>query len=236
MLDPNDRHYLAHAKGLFSPESIDMVYRHFEAIEQTRQTELRSTTDEQRVRIGAATDALRLDDMWYEPWRQFAPESLERNRPFTWVLFPVQLRHVTVINHLVPWHQDIGYVRRMQRIHARLVTCFVPLDPDPANGSTLEFAVGPHHEATHRPVGDHGAVIEQDFAETVRFELKRGDAILFGDHVPHRTVAAANGNIDRRSFEYRLVVPSEALDDKDYFDIEANCFVRTDGTRKEKIA
>jgi len=124
----------------------------------------------------------------------------------------------------------------MQRVHSRLITCFVPLDPDPTNGSTLEFAVGTHDEAVHRPVGDHGAVIEQDFGNTVRFQLERGDAIIFGDRVPHRTVPARNGNIDRRSFEYRLVVPDDALDDKDYFDIEAKCFVRTDGTRNEKIA
>jgi len=53
-----------------------------------------------------------------------------------------------------------------------------------------------------------------------------GDAIIFGDHVPHRTVPAANGSINRRSFEFRMVLPAEALPEKDYFDLETRTYVR----------
>ena len=235
MLAANDRYLLQHFKGLLSAKILDDTYRHFKSIEASRQSELRSETDEQRVRIGSATDALRFDQMWYEPWRHVNSDNIARLRPFTWLLYPVQLRHVTAAGHLVPWHQDIGYVRRMKRIHSQLITCFVPIDPDPTKGSTLEFARGSFDEFSHKPAGDHGAVIEQDFSNTVHFQLARGDAIVFGDHVPHRTIPSADGNIDRRSFEYRLVVPSQALDDKDYFDIESRCFVRTDGSKRDQI-
>ena len=35
---------------------------------------------------------------------------------------------------------DAGYVRLMARKHVRLITCFVPLEPDPARCASLEFA------------------------------------------------------------------------------------------------
>jgi hypothetical protein len=236
MLAANDRYLLRHMDGLFSAQILEQTYRHFESIEASRQNDLRTETDEQRVRIGSATDALRFDAMWYEPWRHIAAEKVDDLRPFTWVLYPVQLRHVTAAGHLVPWHQDIGYVRRMKRVHPKLITCFVPLDPNPAQRSTLEFARGSFDEFFHHPVGDHGAVIkEREFSSTIHFQLAQGDAILFGDHVPHRTIPSPQGTIDRRSFEYRLVVPSDALDDKDYFDIESRCFVRTDGSKRDRI-
>ena len=175
-----------------------------------------------------------MDPRWYDPWRGAAPALIERLRPYTWLLFPVQLRHITQSGHLVPWHQDAGYVRLMPRRHSRLITCFVPLEPDPAACASLEFSEGDYEELAHEPYEGHGAALSgRDFGRLRRFELAFGDALIFGDHAPHRTVPAADGTIDRRSFEYRFVTPDEALPDKDYFDIEADAFVRTDGSRRE---
>lgn len=68
--------------------------------------------------------------------------------------------------------------------HLRAITCFVPIEPIPADVSTLEFASGDYPLLPHEAKGDHGAAIERErFADTTRFDLASGDALLFGDHV-----------------------------------------------------
>ncbi len=180
-----------------------------------------------RFDIGASSDAFRLDERWYDIWREVTPDVVAYFRPYTWIVFPVHIRHVSTLAHLVPWHQDAAYVALMARQHQRVVTCFVPVEFAPSAGSTLELALGEFPLLLHKPDGNHGAGIDGiDFQSVVRYELRFGDAIVFGDHVPHRTVPAMNGMIERRSFEYRMVRPEEALWNKDYFDLETRSFVR----------
>jgi hypothetical protein len=230
MLDPDDRWLLRHLPGLFDRAVLADVVAHFEAREAQLPTTARSERDAAKQRIGAAVDALRLDPTWYDVWR--APRLAGLFAPFTWVTFPVQLRHVHAPEHLVPWHQDEGYMRLLSRRHTRVITCFVPLEPDPTRASTLEFATGRHAAHEHRALGGHGAAMTEPDGPKVRFALAFGDAMVFGDHVPHQTVPAADGAIDRRSFEFRLVVPADAMADKDYFDLTTGMFTRTDGSTR----
>jgi hypothetical protein len=184
--------------------------------------------------LGTIIDAVRFNAAWYDPWRD-APDTLvARLQPFTWVTFPVQIRHVFKTEHLVPWHQDVGYQRVLgSRGHGRHITCFVPLDDKPATTSTLEFAIGDFSEIAHAPQNMHGATIDHpETGTTRRFDLMQGDALVFGDHMPHRTVPGVDGLIDRWSFEYRLVQPDEASEGRDYFDIAHGLFVRTDGSTR----
>lgn len=231
MLDPNDRTFLLHMRGLFDCGVLASVLSHFKAVEAERQAIVQSDRDQAKLRTGQATDALRFDARWYDPWRD--RKLAEVFEPFTWVMFPAQIRHITDDYHLVPWHQDQAYMELLPRRHARVITCFLPLEPDPTRASTLEFAVGLHEPISHRPIADHGAVMAEPDTQTRSFDLEFGDALVFGDHVPHRTIPSRDGRIDRRSFEFRLVMPGEALADKDYFDIRSGCFVRTDGSARE---
>ncbi|MBC7907737.1 MAG: hypothetical protein H7Y60_13475 [Rhodospirillaceae bacterium] len=227
MLKTGTRAFVHHMTTLLDPTVLADVVRHFDAVETERQAQVVQDHEAGRVRIGASTDAFRQDPRWYDPWRAISPETIDRMRPYTWLLYPVMVRHITAAGHLVPWHQDIAYVRRMARVHQRVITCFVPLEPNPAQAASLEFATGDFPALDHVPWDDHGVGIAgAPFPHTIHFPLAFGDALVFGDHTPHRTIPAPDGSIDRRSFEYRAVIPAEALDDKDYFDLERGCMVR----------
>lgn len=226
MLQTDTRSFVHHMRDMFDLAVLKSMRDHFDKVEHERQNQITSETERQRLRIGASTDAFRADPVWYDVWRNASPTLIERMRPFTWLMYPVMIRHISDDSHLVPWHQDIGYVRRMARVHKRLVTCFLPLEFEPSIASSLEFAVGDFPELDHVPMEDHGAGIDRVFPDTTTFSLSFGDALVFGDHTPHRTTRGADGSVRRRSFEYRAVIPGEALLDKDYFDIETGQMVR----------
>jgi hypothetical protein len=231
MLDHQDRCLLAHLRGAFDRTTLSAIVAYFGLVEEERQSIATSEADRRKQRIGAATDAMRLDQRWYDVWRD--PKLAQVFHPFEWVTYPVQIRHVDREAHLVPWHQDIGYMRLMPRPHNRVITCFIPLEEQPSHTSTLEFVKGSHPGYPHHPQGDHGAAILEPEGERIRFDLAFGDAIVFGDHVPHRTVPGGTGRIARRSFEFRLVLPGDALPDKDYFDLSKSAFVRVAGSASE---
>lgn len=236
MLTKAQRDQVVYCPRMFDPQTIGEIRAYFDAVEITKQRMVRGERDEKAHRLGTGSDSFRLDAKWYDMWRKLPGEVLERLRPYTWVIYPVQIRHISKPDQLVPWHQDLGYQALLgRRSHKHVLTCFVPLEYDTGKAATLEFARGQFPLLPHVPQGDHGACIaEPDFADTVTFTLAFGDALIFGDHAPHRTVVPPQGRIDRRSFEFRLIDPVDAVDDKDYFDLDRHCFVRTDGSEREQ--
>jgi Phytanoyl-CoA dioxygenase (PhyH) len=224
---PLSQSQFRHISGLFDTRTLDRVRSRFVEREAAG-WKPKDDQERRRVDIGAAPNNFRLDNSWYEVWNDASEAGLGEFGPFTYVLFPVHIRHVVKDTHLVPWHQDAAYVALMPKRHVAVITCFVPLEPDPAGVSTLEFAHGDYPLLRHEPQDGHGAVIKAPpFSELKRFDLAFGDALLFGDHVPHRTVPGRSGQIDRRSFEFRLTRPEHALPGKDYFDLSTRKFVQT---------
>jgi hypothetical protein len=224
---PESPSYVRHVRSLFDIEALSRARARFIDREKAGWTP-RDDQERKRMAIGAAPNQFRLDEAWYDIWRDLSAAQLRELGPFSYVLFPVHIRHVIEDAHLVPWHQDAAYVALMPRQHAKVITCFVPLEPRPDEVSSLEFARGDYPLLPHEPQDGHGAAIRaQPFPDVARFDLSFGDAILFGDHVPHRTVPARNGQINRRSFEFRLTRPADALPGKDYFDLSTCAFVRT---------
>ncbi len=233
-----DRRFVGHFQSLFDPQLIlDVRARLIELLETERSPDHELTEREEKfMRIGALTDAARFEDLWYEPWRRMDADKVEQFGSFTWVLYPVAGRHLSDVSQVVPWHQDAGYQRLAgDRSHHNMITCFTPLEADPAAQSTLEFCTGISQEISHYVRGDHGACIDDPGGEKKQFALQTGDAIVFGDLVPHRTIPGPDGKINRCSFEYRLTTPDDALDDKDYFDLKTKMFVRTDGSRSATL-
>jgi hypothetical protein len=227
---PLSQSYFCHINGLFDTQSLNRARSQFVEREATG-WKPKDEQERKRVDIGAAPNDFRLDNSWYDIWHGASEDGLRTFGPFSYVLFPVHIRHVVKPSHLVPWHQDAAYVALMPRQHASVITCFVPLEPDPRDVSTLEFATGEYPLLPHESQAGHGAVIkDQPFPQLTRFDLSFGDALLFGDHVPHRTVPGRSGKIDRRSFEFRLTKPQDALPGKDYFDLTTRKFVRTPET------
>lgn len=225
-LTSETRCFVQHFKNLFPRPTVERIRARFIEREAEHWT-AKSERERKRVSIGAAPDEFRLDEAWYEPWRDVDVSFINRLQPYQWLLYPVHVRHLRTGDHLVPWHQDAAYVALMPRRHERLITCFVPLEPEPTETSTLEFALGETPLLLHSSEGDHGAAIaECPAGELIRFDLSFGDALVFGDLTPHRTVPGRGGGIERRSFEFRLVRPDQALPDKDYFDLKSRSFVR----------
>ena len=224
---PGSPSYLRHVSGFFGTGTLGRVRDYFIERESAGWTP-KDERESKRIGIGAAPNDFRLDEKWYEVWRDVSDLALGSLADFSYVLFPVHIRHVTQPVHLVPWHQDAAYMALMPQRHPKVITCFVPLEPRPADVSTLEFAPGEYPLLPHEAEGDHGAAIKREtFSGATRFDLSFGDALLFGDHVPHRTVPGPGG-IDRRSFEFRLTRAADALPGKDYFDLSTRAFVRTD--------
>jgi hypothetical protein len=233
--DLHDRFFVHHAHGFFDPAMMERVRAHFDRVEEAYRAQASGARAEWAARLGVGTDSMRFDRVWYDLWRHLPPASEHLLGSFTWLIFPPQVRHIRTTSQLVPWHQDLAYQRLLgTRAHRRVITCFVPLEPRPDLVAGLEFADGEQTLYPHVDQGDHGAcIVDPPAGPTLRFVLSHGDAILFGDHAPHRTVPAPDGTIDRRSFEFRLVEPGDALDGKDYFDIARRRFVRTDGSERD---
>ena len=221
-----------HLPGLFRPEQL----RALRARLDDRAGSQAAEGERERAALarGESSDALRKDPAWYQVWRDPDARLLEAIRPFTWVVYPVQVRIVRALTHRVPWHQDIGYQQLLAtRGHERIVTCFIPLDEDPANRTTLEFARMETGALVHEPADGFGAGLpRRSFEQTDSYRLALGDCLFFGDLAVHRTFVPPGANVERRSLEFRLVEPGDSLAEKDYFDIERGLFVRKDGSTR----
>jgi hypothetical protein len=238
MPNPDDRCFLDHVRGMFPRTKMQALRDHFLKVEEARGRHAASEREQKALLRGETSDAMRMEDLWYDLWRDPAPAILDAIRPFTWVLFPAQVRHVrAAVSHEVPWHQDIGYMRlHGARAHRQIITCFVPMEPDPSKCTTLQFSRDRTGELVHGSMNGFGAGLDGSrFNDLVHFDLAFGDALVFGDLVLHRTYTPPGAAVERRSFEFRLIRPEHALDNKDYFDVERGAFVRTDGSIRRAV-
>lgn len=242
MIDAEKRRFVSHVKSLFQP---DLLHKLSEQVEYLSRTQIQGdiTEREQHAAMrGESVDRLRMRSMWYDVWKYPASRDvlLETIAPFNYVIFPVQVRYVRNSNqHYVPWHQDIAYIRLLgKRAHQQVITCFIPLEAEPAKCTTIQFAQDTPeydelHLHAHDPADGFGAGIKDaDFKQTIHYDLNLGDALLFGDHTVHRTYLPEHCDVNRRSLEFRLVRHEHLIADKDYFDIENSIFVRSDENRK----
>lgn len=230
---PHDRSFIRHEKALFDPALLGVLAGHF-ALRGAVEHASEQLTERERAAIarGESSDAFRKQDVWYDVWRDPARRQalLAAVAPFTYVTFPVQVRHVRALGHTVPWHQDAGYMRLLDpaRRHASIITCFIPLEPEPARCTTIQFAALKEEgvELPHAPTGAFGAGIALEEVEsTFHFDLALGDALVFGDLAVHRAFIPPGAQVERRSLEFRLIDPRGAMPGRDYFSIEHGSFL-----------
>jgi hypothetical protein len=229
LFDANN--FLHVARGFAPPELVRAFRRR--AQEGLRQ-HLDDSLDERNARAvarGEAPDAVRLDQEWYAVWRQANRTSIGgAAAAFPCVIYPPQVRLVTTRKSWVPWHQDAAYQKLLgPRGHAHSATCFLPLEEDPSACPTIEFAVQPHQELlAHGPGSGFGCIVDAaavgEDAQRVRFDLRIGDALFFGDHVLHRTFYPADEFPPRLSIEFRLTDDAHLIEGKDYYDVRAQRF------------
>lgn len=223
-----ERHRVTHVRAAIAPDVLRALRAHLEAVAGERQARAASERERRAIARGESSDALRLDQRWYDAFRSPSHALLAALGDATWVVYPPQVRKVADSRHHVPWHQDVGYQRLLGgRGHARHVTCFVPLDEDPALRPSVEFVAGTFTELPHDASHGFGAGLDGAPAgPRARFALALGDALVFGDLVPHRTFVPDPERRERRSLEFRLVRPCDALAGKDYFDVRRGDFTR----------
>lgn len=231
------RWLIEHVRGMFPLDIIRDIGQHLKDVYKEKNGFIQTEREKAFVAIGASSDLMRMDPRWYDVWRNPQTQLLNNIDPYTWIIFPPQVRYVHAISHLVPWHQDIGYQRLLgPRAHSRFITCFLPLDENPTCHSTLQFSREELPELTHTQINAHGAVLEKaNFSQLEHYSLNLGDCLIFGDLALHHTFVPDNAAIERYSFEFRLVCPEDALDNKDYFDVKSGLFVRTDGSTRIQL-
>lgn len=219
---------------LFKPALLKELREYFDSIEVGEFDKSLTEREQRWLSIGASTDALRMDPRWYDVWRNPTPQMLDTIRPYTWIIFPPQVRHIREIPHLVPWHQDAAYEKLIEMGgHERLITCWIPFDDKPGRHSTLQFCRDQLPELEHQAFGPHGAGLEVlDCKNVEHWTLELGDCLLFGHLAAHRSYVPPGAQVERHSFEFRLVRPEDALANKDYFDVESGLFVRTDSSTR----
>jgi hypothetical protein len=241
MRDPINRTFVNHVEGLFDPAVLNILREKMSALGNKQSAQAISEREKNAIDRGESTDFLRMHADWYDVWKNPTSRErlLENISPFTYVIYPVQVRHVRkAYTHHVPWHQDIAYIRLLgKRSHFQVMTCFIPLEPEPDKCTTIQFAFdnkeNPDQVYPHTPLEGFGAGIENtEFQDVVHYNLKLGDALIFGDHTLHRTYLPEGCQVERRSLEFRLVLPEHAICDKDYFDIKKIAFLKIDETMK----
>ena len=229
--------FLKHGRGMFEPEVLRGLRKYFSAREGEQYAGPLTERQKAAQKIGVASDALRMEPIWFDAWRNPTEHTWDTIGPYSWIISPPQVRHMRGAPALVPWHQDMADQRLLgPRAHKELITCWVPLDEEPSGRVTLQFCLDEIPEMEHLSMGAHGVVVETLESDNLAlFELELGDCLLFGALTPHRTYVPPEAPVDRHSFEFRLIRPEEALDTKDYFDVGTGLFVRKDGSTRERI-
>jgi hypothetical protein len=223
-----ERNRVAHVRAAIAADVLRALRVHLETISAERLALAATERESRAILRGEGSDALRLDPIWMDAFRAPSPALRDALGDASWVAFPPQVRSVAAARHLVPWHQDVAYQRLLgPRGHQRHVTCFVPLDEDPAHRPSIEFVVGRFDELPHDAASGFGAGLTNAPAGPhAAFELALGDVLVFGDLVPHRSFVPDPSRPERRSLEFRLVRPCDAVAGKDYFDISSGTFTR----------
>lgn len=233
---PDSREYLdgkngiviRHVRGMFGSARLraarDYLVRRYQAVGM--QTE--SDRECKAAARGEGSDQIRLDPYWYGIWCDPSSVLLEAVGAYRWIVFPPQVRWMRYARQRVPWHQDLAYQHLLgPRGHARLITCFIPLEEWPVKHATVEFAHCEPRALEHQATEGFDAGLPGLYPEKPwYYGLALGDAVLFSELALHRTSIPPGVSPERRSLEFRLVEPSLAIEGKDYFDLEQGKFVR----------
>ena len=221
-------HALKHIKQAFDPEILTSAKKRI--LDGIRQCDVSSLSEREQIAVsrGEAPDSLRLDSKNYDIWINASNEVIQSLGDFLWIYYPPQFRNIEKEVQEVRWHQDAGFNKALgNKAHKQIMTCFIPLDEKPSERVTVQFSRENYSFLEHAPTSNgFAAGLERDFTDLIHFDLELGDAVLFGDFVPHRTFAPKDSIWQRSSFEFRLVREAEALENKDYFNLQKRLFVQ----------
>jgi len=216
------RSFFERITSAFKPNILRKLREHLGSREGEMNSKTTSEHEASLVRSGASSNLIRLDERWFDAWLDPSSKILDATDEHSWISYPPQVRHIRRPEQLVPWHQDAGYSALLgPRHHRQLITCFIPIDDDPSARTTLLFDEREQDEALpHQPIGLHGAAVPNSLdAPTKYFNLELGDCLVFGDLTMHSSYTPPGCKTERRSLEFRLIKPQDAIQSKDYFDV-----------------
>lgn len=233
----DDRSFAVHVPAAFDPGCLRDVRTFMDSVEEPLNRRPETNHERSIIASGASSNKLRSMPEWFSVWRTTSIAMSMFLDRWRWAAFPPIVRHVKKTEHFVPWHQDAAYQRILgPRGHRKVITCFVPLDEEPFERSTIQFDLNPKNiKIPHIPIGLHGAGIPDHRPTKIgKFDLDLGDALIFGDLAIHRTFAPPNCDDERRSLEFRIVNPENSIDQKDYYDVVRGTYVRKDGSTRPR--
>lgn len=222
----NKDNFIIVGRALFDPDRLRAVRRKIET--EWNQLAVRDERGAEGLKVGVAPDTLRLREEWYSIWETTNLSLLTRHIPqFDQVIYPPQIRTVRDRPSFVGWHQDIAYMRALgARGHSEVMTCYVPLDEDTSGRPSLQFYINPeqsaiaHDDRADAMFNSLRLYKRDEPAESCKtYELRLGDAFLFGKLVVHRTHAMTDSFSPRTSMEFRLTTRPGSIKGKDYFDL-----------------
>ena len=92
-----------------------------------------------------------------------------------------------------------------QESSKKTITCFVPLNENPKNHSSIEFAILKNKKVlNHEKIGLFNKGIKIKIDKKKRFNLSLGDALVFDDRILHRTYFKKKNSENRFSLEFRM--------------------------------
>jgi curved DNA-binding protein CbpA len=227
---------------VFFENEDNFLYVLRNAFDKTKMREFKSSIDnykdngnhDEQFVLGVAPAKFRLNQQWFDLWKDFNFNanflSIDQYSQLT---YPPQVRVVSRQSEFVPWHQDNAYIQALgNRGHQKIVTCFVPLEEDLEDRATLQFGTKTYNTALDHTFRNDvetnklslNEIYIPDDNQTVEFDLKLGDALLFGKYVVHRTYSRAENLLPRHSMEFRLTTPDARIQGKDYYDLRTHDF------------
>lgn len=179
------------------------------------------------INRGEMPDVVRLNTIWYKIYKKNST-FLKKILPYSFVMYPPQIRNVKKKLDKVPWHQDRAYMKLLgKKAPKKTITCFVPLNENPKNHSSIEFAILKNKKVlTHQKVGLFNKGIKTKIDKKKRFNLNLGDALVFDDRILHRTYFKNKNTENRFSLEFRMTSKRFLTKKKDFYSIEEDRIIK----------
>tara|TARA_B000000532_G_scaffold244011_1_gene241943 strand:- start:782 stop:1474 length:693 start_codon:yes stop_codon:yes gene_type:complete len=229
MINQNSTNFVYHFKDVFDKKILRSLKKSIIKKKKVSKKKNHKMSQREMVAInrGEMPDVVRLNTIWYKIYKKNST-FLKKILPYSFVMYPPQIRNVKKKLDKVPWHQDRAYMKLLgKKAPKKTITCFVPLNENPKNHSSIEFAILKNKKVlTHQKVGLFNKGIKTKIDKKKRFNLNLGDALVFDDRILHRTYFKNKNTENRFSLEFRMTSKRFLTKKKDFYSIEEDRIIK----------
>ena len=230
MINKNSSNFVYHFKDVFDKKILRIIKKKI-IFTQKKVIKKKNHAMTQRemtaINRGEMSDFVRLNTVWYKIYKKNFI-FLKKILPYSYVMYPPQIRNVRKKLDKVPWHQDRAYMKLLgKKAPKKTITCFVPLNENPKNHSSIEFAILKNKKVlNHEKIGLFNKGIKIKIDKKKRFNLSLGDALVFDDRILHRTYFKKKNSENRFSLEFRMTSKELLTKKKDFYSIEKDRIIK----------